>query len=73
VGRGDPRRDLASHVLARVPAEEAGVLREAAVLAADAAEVFVASGIREAMNQFNNRGPALADETSAGGAGNDPD
>jgi PTH1 family peptidyl-tRNA hydrolase len=58
VGRGDPRRDLASHVLARVPAEEAGVLRQAAVLAADAAEVFVALGVLEAMNRFNNKGPA---------------
>jgi PTH1 family peptidyl-tRNA hydrolase len=61
VGRGDPRRDLASHVLARVPAEEAAVLRDAAVLAADAVEVFIASGIQEAMNRFNNRGPGGTD------------
>jgi PTH1 family peptidyl-tRNA hydrolase len=67
VGRGDPRRDLASHVLARVPADEAEVLREAAALAADAAEVFVASGIHEAMNRYNNRGPA--DTTPAGDPG----
>jgi PTH1 family peptidyl-tRNA hydrolase len=57
VGRGDPRRDLASHVLARVPVEEAAILRDAAALAADAAEVFIASGIGEAMNGYNNRGP----------------
>lgn len=59
VGRGDPRRDLASHVLARVSADEAEMLHEAAVLAADAVEVFIASGMLEAMNRYNNRGPAL--------------
>jgi PTH1 family peptidyl-tRNA hydrolase len=66
VGRGDPQRDLASHVLARVPADEAGMLHDAAILAADAVEVFVASGILEAMNRYNNRGPAQpGDESTA--------
>ncbi len=64
VGRGDTRRDLASHVLSRVPADEVALLAEAAALAADAAETFVASGLLEAMNRYNNRGPAPADTTS---------
>jgi PTH1 family peptidyl-tRNA hydrolase len=64
VGRGDPRRDLASHVLARVPAEEAELLREASALAADAVEVFVASGMEEAMNRFNNRGPTSEEQNT---------
>lgn len=53
VGRGDPRRELASHVLSRVAPEEAERLRETALRAADAAETFVAEGLREAMNRFN--------------------
>jgi len=57
VGRGDPRRDLAAHVLARIPAEERDRLRESAERAADAAETFVARGIDAAMNEFN-REPA---------------
>ncbi len=72
VGRGDTRRDLASHVLSRVPAEEAALLAEAAALAADAAETFVASGLLEAMNRYNNRGPAPAD-TASDTAGNSND
>lgn len=53
VGRGDPRRDLADHVLGRVPAEERELLRQAVELAADAAECFVEAGVLEAMNRFN--------------------
>ena len=53
VGRGDPRRDLADHVLARVPADERERLREAVALAADAAECFAEAGVLEAMNRFN--------------------
>lgn len=53
VGRGDPQRDLASHVLSRVAPEEAERLRETALRAADAAETFVAEGLRVAMNRFN--------------------
>ena len=68
VGRGDPRRDLASHVLARVPAEEAEVLREAATLAADATEVFIAFGIVEAMSRFNRKGRAPAEDAPPGSA-----
>jgi PTH1 family peptidyl-tRNA hydrolase len=57
VGRGDPRRDLAAHVLARIPAEERDRLRESAERAADAAEAFITRGIDAAMNEFN-RDPA---------------
>jgi PTH1 family peptidyl-tRNA hydrolase len=53
VGRGDPRRDLADHVLSRIPAEARGELRVAAGRAADAAEAFVARGIDAAMNEYN--------------------
>lgn len=53
VGRGDPRRDLSSHVLARVPEEERARLRQATLLAADAAECFLDQGVLEAMNRFN--------------------
>ncbi len=62
VGRGDPRRDLADHVLARVPVEERETLREAVVLAADAAECFVEAGVLEAMNRFN-AGPKTTEGT----------
>jgi PTH1 family peptidyl-tRNA hydrolase len=57
VGRGDPRRDLADHVLSRIPVEARGELRAAAERAADAAEAFVARGIEAAMNEYN-RDPA---------------
>ncbi|MCU0255323.1 MAG: aminoacyl-tRNA hydrolase [Vicinamibacterales bacterium] len=53
VGRGDPRRDLADHVLARVPADERDQVRLAVDVAADAAECFVEAGVLEAMNRFN--------------------
>lgn len=71
VGRGDPRRDLASHVLARASEEDASVLAAAATLAADAVETFVAEGIAQAMNRFNNKAPgsdeAQNDEPRAAG------
>lgn len=67
VGRGDPRKDLADHVLSRVPAEERDRLREVTVLAADAAECFVERGLLEAMNRFNPepRPPAPPDEAAS--------
>ena len=55
VGRGDARRDLAEHVLAKFePAERVGV-GEAIGRAADAAELFVAEGIAPVMNRFNRK------------------
>jgi len=53
VGRGDPRRELADHVLGRIPPEERQVLREAVDRAADAVETFLARGLEAAMNEYN--------------------
>jgi PTH1 family peptidyl-tRNA hydrolase len=61
VGRGDMRRDLADHVLARFePAESAEVERMTA-RAADAAEMFVTSGIAAVMNAYNGGDPATTE------------
>jgi PTH1 family peptidyl-tRNA hydrolase len=53
VGRGDPRRDLADHVLARFDPDEAVEVERAIARAADAVETFLAEGIEAAMNRFN--------------------
>jgi PTH1 family peptidyl-tRNA hydrolase len=53
VGRGDPRRDLADHVLARFDPDEEDSVNEAVARAADAVETFLAEGILAAMNRFN--------------------
>ena len=55
VGRGDTRRDLADHVLARFDPDERSVIDEAIGRAADAAEVFSAEGVATAMNRFNRK------------------
>ncbi len=55
VGRGDSRRDLADHVLARFEADERDTIAEAIEKAADAAETFVTDGIAVAMNRFNRK------------------
>jgi PTH1 family peptidyl-tRNA hydrolase len=55
VGRGDARRDLADHVLARFDADERPAIEDAIVRAADAAETFVAEGVSAAMNRFNRK------------------
>ena len=60
VGRGDPRRDLADHVLARFDPDEREDVQQAVARAADAAETFLAEGIEAAMSRFNR-----ADETTA--------
>ena len=60
VGRGDPKWDLADHVLSRFGPEEQGAVREAVARGADAVEMFVAQGIDMAMNRFN----ALDDKAS---------
>lgn len=53
VGRGDGRRDLTDHVLARFDEAEEGEVQRMTVRAADAAEVFIASGIAAVMNGYN--------------------
>jgi PTH1 family peptidyl-tRNA hydrolase len=55
VGRGDARRDLADHVLARFDAEERDLIADAIERAADAAELFVADGPDAAMNKHNRK------------------
>jgi peptidyl-tRNA hydrolase, PTH1 family len=55
VGRGDARRDLADHVLARFDPQEREDVAEAVGRSADAAELFVANGIEAVMNRFNRK------------------
>jgi PTH1 family peptidyl-tRNA hydrolase len=53
VGRGDPRRELADHVLARFEPGERAELEAFIARAADAAEMFAVEGIEKVMNQYN--------------------
>ncbi len=53
VGRGDVRRDLADHVLARFEPEELPGIEDAIARAADAAELWIADGVERMMNTFN--------------------
>jgi PTH1 family peptidyl-tRNA hydrolase len=55
VGRGDNRRDLADHVLAKFDPEERAIVAETVGRAADATELFVAEGIDPVMNRFNRK------------------
>jgi PTH1 family peptidyl-tRNA hydrolase len=65
VGRGDTRRDLADHVLARFEPDERSVIDDAIGRAADAAELFIADGVSAAMNRYNRK-----DDTSSDSADN---
>jgi PTH1 family peptidyl-tRNA hydrolase len=69
VGRGDPRRDLADHVLSRVTGEARETLTEAITIAADATELFMRAPILELMNRFN----AAPVVEGAGGAAQTPE
>ena len=53
VGRGDDRRDLADHVLAKFDAAERAIVSETVGRAADAVELFVAEGMAPVMNRYN--------------------
>ena len=53
VGRGDPRRELADHVLARFEPGERAELEAFIARAADAAEMFTVEGIEKVMNEYN--------------------
>lgn len=53
VGRGDGRRDLADHVLAKFERGEQAELETLIARAADAAEMFAAEGISKVMNAYN--------------------
>jgi len=61
VGRGDSRRDLADHVLARFDKDEAAEVERMITRAADAAETFITSGIAAVMNQYNGGDPATTE------------
>lgn len=61
VGRGDERRDLADHVLARFDKDEAVEAGRMTARAADAAEMFIASGIEAVMNGYNGGDPATTE------------
>ena len=53
VGRGDGRRDLADHVLAKFEPDEQPELESFIAKAADAAEMFAVEGIEKVMNEYN--------------------
>jgi peptidyl-tRNA hydrolase, PTH1 family len=61
VGRGDGDRDLADHVLAKFEKSEAADVERMTLRAADAAEMFIASGIAAVMNGFNGGDPATTE------------
>jgi peptidyl-tRNA hydrolase, PTH1 family len=62
IGRGDPRWDLADHVLSTFGRDERELVDRAILRAADAVETFVAEGIMTTMNKFNMAGDKTADE-----------
>lgn len=53
VGRGDERRDLADHVLARFEPDETSGIETAIARAADAVEMWLDDGLERVMNTFN--------------------
>ena len=53
VGRGDARRDLADHVLAKFENGEKADLETFIARAADAVEMFAVAGIGQVMNTYN--------------------
>lgn len=61
VGRGDSRRDMADHVLARFESDEAEEVERMITRAADAAETFITSGIGAVMNAYNGGDPATTE------------
>jgi PTH1 family peptidyl-tRNA hydrolase len=73
VGRGDLRRDLADHVLARFDPDERAPIDAAVVRAADAAGIFVTDGIDVVMNQFNRPDGPPAGQEDDGSVQRQPD
>ena len=61
VGRGEQQRDLADHVLSRFEKDEAADVERMTACAADAAEMFITSGIEAVMNAFNGGDPATTE------------
>jgi len=58
VGRGDERRDLADHVLARFEPDERPVIDAALDRAADAVETWLVRGMTDVMNMYNRASDA---------------
>jgi PTH1 family peptidyl-tRNA hydrolase len=61
VGRGGDQRNLADHVLSRFEKDEVAEAGRMTARAADAAEMFIASGIEAVMNAFNGGDPATTE------------
>ena len=61
VGRGEQQRDLADHVLSRFEKDEAAEVERMTARAADAAEMFITSGIEAVMNAYNGGDPATTE------------
>lgn len=57
VGRGDPQRDLADHVLSRFAPEDLAVVNETVGRAVEAVSVWIDEGIAPVMNRFNSTEP----------------
>ena len=66
VGRGDPRTGLSARVLSRFSADERSTINEAVDRAAEAAALFVDSGIDEVMNTFNRRETGTTEGAESG-------
>jgi PTH1 family peptidyl-tRNA hydrolase len=56
VGRGTAERGLSDHVLAEFDRDERAEVERMTARAADAAEMFIASGIAMVMNEYNGTG-----------------
>ena len=61
VGRGGDQRNLADHVLSRFEKDEVAEVERMTQRAADAAEMFITSGIEAVMNGFNGGDPATTE------------
>ena len=59
VGRGDLRRDLADHVLARFEPDERPGIENAVARAADAVEAWIGRGIEDVMNVYNRKDESI--------------
>jgi peptidyl-tRNA hydrolase, PTH1 family len=67
VGGGHPGADVASHVLARIPAALRNTMDEAVEAAADAVEYYLRSDLETAMNRFNTKRATDSSDNPAGG------
>ena len=61
VGRGGDQRNLADHVLSRFEKDEVAEVGRMTARAADAAEMFITSGIEAVMNAFNGGDPVTTE------------